>query len=113
MSQPRLFFFRGLLVLLRLQYLHIWHSPDGRSFMGACAIGSPGYLRSCLQSHTSLQFSALISIAVFWGLFDRGDGLLTLTVITTFFYLITVTADGKLLERIAKTVAVVAGSSRP
>ena len=45
----------------------------------------------------------------FWGLFDRGDGLLTLTVITTFFYLIIVTADGKLLERIAKTVAVVAG----
>ncbi len=45
----------------------------------------------------------------FWGLFDRGDGLLTLTVITTFFYLILISADRKLLERLTKTIAVVAG----
>ena len=45
----------------------------------------------------------------FWGLFDRGDGLLTLTVTTTFFYLILISADRRLLERLVKTVATVAG----
>src|SRR3989344_4333646 len=46
----------------------------------------------------------------FWGLFDRGDGLLTLTVITTFFYLILISADRQLLERLIKTVATVVGA---
>lgn len=45
----------------------------------------------------------------FWGLFERGDGLLTSTVITAFFYLILLSADRVFLERLAKTVAVVAG----
>ncbi|MBI2025638.1 O-antigen ligase family protein [Candidatus Kaiserbacteria bacterium] len=45
----------------------------------------------------------------FWGLFDRGDSLLTLTVITTFFYLILISSDSTLLERLVKTIAVVAG----
>jgi O-antigen ligase len=45
----------------------------------------------------------------FWGLFDRGDSLLTFTVITTFFYLILISADRQLLERLVKTVATVAG----
>lgn len=45
----------------------------------------------------------------FWGLFERGDGLLTSTTITIFFYLILISADRKLLERLAKVVAVVAG----
>lgn len=45
----------------------------------------------------------------FWGLLERGDGLLTLTVITVFFYLILLSADRAFLERLAKIVAVVAG----
>lgn len=45
----------------------------------------------------------------FWGLFDRGDSLLTSTIITVFFYLILISADRQLLERLIKTVAVVAG----
>ena len=45
----------------------------------------------------------------FWGLFSRGDGLLTSTVITVFFYLILICADRKLSERLVKVVAVVAG----
>lgn len=45
----------------------------------------------------------------FWGLFDRGDGLLTLTVITVFFYLTLLFADRAFLERLMKTIAVVAG----
>lgn len=45
----------------------------------------------------------------FWGLFERGDGLLTLTVITAFFYLILLSADRAFFERLTKVVAVVAG----
>lgn len=45
----------------------------------------------------------------FWGLFERGDGLLTLTVITGFFYLILLAADRIFLERFTKVVVVVAG----
>ena len=45
----------------------------------------------------------------FWGLFDRGDGLLTLTVITIFFYLILLFADRAFLERLVKIIAIVAG----
>lgn len=44
----------------------------------------------------------------FWGLFDRGDSLLTSTVITVFFYLILISANRQLLERLVKTVAIVA-----
>lgn len=46
----------------------------------------------------------------FWGLFERGDGLLTLTVITSSFYLILISADRKVLEYFAKTITVVAGT---
>src|SRR3990167_6975849 len=45
----------------------------------------------------------------FWGLFDRGDSLLTLTIITVFFYLILISADRQLLERLVKVVAIIAG----
>lgn len=45
----------------------------------------------------------------FWGLFGRGDGLLTLTVITTFFYLILISADRAFFERFVKVVSIVAG----
>lgn len=45
----------------------------------------------------------------FWGLFERGDGLLTLSVITIFFYFILLSADSAFLERLAKIIAVVAG----
>ena len=46
----------------------------------------------------------------FEGLFDRGDGLLTLTVITHIFYLILLSADREFFNRLIKTVAVVAGA---
>lgn len=45
----------------------------------------------------------------FWGLFDRGDGLLTLTVVTTFFYLILLSADRAFFDRLIKTISVTAG----
>jgi len=46
----------------------------------------------------------------FWGIFGRGDGLLTLSVITVFFYLIVLSADSSFLKRLAKVITVVAGS---
>ncbi|MBI4133591.1 O-antigen ligase family protein [Candidatus Uhrbacteria bacterium] len=45
----------------------------------------------------------------FWGLFDRGDGLLTLTVVTVFFYLILLSADRIFYKRLIRTIATVAG----
>lgn len=45
----------------------------------------------------------------FWGIFDRGDSLITLTVVTTFFYLILLSVDGEFFDRLIKTVAIVAG----
>lgn len=45
----------------------------------------------------------------FWGLFERGDGLLTSTIITIFFYLILLTADRAFFDRLSKVIAVVAG----
>lgn len=45
----------------------------------------------------------------FWGIFERGDGLLTLSVVTVFFYLILLYADQTFLKRLAKIISVVAG----
>lgn len=45
----------------------------------------------------------------FWGLFERGDGLLTLTVTTVFFYLILLSADHAFFDRLTRTIAIVAG----
>lgn len=44
----------------------------------------------------------------FWSVFDRGDGLLTLTVGTLFFYLILLSADRAFITRLFKIVAWVA-----
>lgn len=45
----------------------------------------------------------------FWGLFERGDGLLTQTAITISFYLILISADRAFLLRSMKSVTVIAG----
>ena len=43
----------------------------------------------------------------FWSSFERGDGLLSFTVIVGYFYFILLTADRAFLVRLLKTVAVV------
>lgn len=45
----------------------------------------------------------------FWGLFERGDGLLTSTFVTGFFYIILLSADRTFFDRFVKVVTVVAG----
>jgi O-antigen ligase len=44
----------------------------------------------------------------FWSLFDRGEGLLTLTGIVGFFYLTLLFADERFVEKLMKIVAVIA-----
>ncbi len=44
----------------------------------------------------------------FWSIFERGDGLLTLTVITAFFYLIVLSADRMFVSRLLTVTAWVA-----
>lgn len=85
------------------------------------ALSGHAFFYGRLRSRISWIPAALLGVAYatsalgidfyrsFWGLFDRGDGLLTLTVITAFFYLILISADRQLFERLTKTVAVVAG----
>jgi len=43
----------------------------------------------------------------FWSTFERGDGLLTLTVCVEYFYLLLISADEKLITRFFKIVALV------
>ena len=57
----------------------------------------------------STSFFGIDFYRSFWGLFARGDGLLTLTVITVFFYLILLSADRAFLELLAKVITVTAG----
>lgn len=45
----------------------------------------------------------------FWSTFDRGDGLLTLTATTLFFYSIILVADERFLTRLCKVAAWVGG----
>ncbi len=44
----------------------------------------------------------------FWSVYDRGDGLLTLTGLVASFYLLILTLDERMVERIFKWVSVVA-----
>lgn len=46
----------------------------------------------------------------FWSIFDRGDGLLTLTAIVGFFYLWLLSADTKLVNKLFKVTAWVAST---
>lgn len=85
------------------------------------ALSGHAFFYGRLRSRISWIPGALLAVAYatsafgidfyrsFWGLFDRGDGLLMLTVITTFFYLILISADRTFLERLTQTVAVIAG----
>ncbi|MDD3531244.1 MAG: O-antigen ligase family protein [Candidatus Pacebacteria bacterium] len=57
-----------------------------------------------LASYTGIDF-----YHSFWGLFERGDGLLTLTIITGYFYLFVLSATHAFLDRFTKVVTVVAG----
>lgn len=43
----------------------------------------------------------------FWSTFDRGDGLLTLSIATLFFYLVLLFADRKFFSKLLKIVALV------
>lgn len=96
----------GILALALFSYLALRGQAFFYDRLRARATWIPALLLAVayLTSFTGIGF-----YHSFWGLFDRGDGLLTSTVITVFFYLILISADRKLLERLVKTIAVVAG----
>lgn len=88
------------------------------AFVYLVGVGRPFYYAR-LRSRVTWIPGALLVVAYvssifgtgfyrsFWSIFDRGDGLLTLTVLVGFFYLILITADRTFLTRLLKTVAVI------
>lgn len=96
----------GILALALFAYLAL----AGQSFfyerLRAPATWIPGALLivAYITSYFGIDF-----YRSFWGLFSRGDGLLTLSVVTAFFYMTLLAADREFLERLAKTVVVGAG----
>lgn len=85
------------------------------------ALSGQSFFYRRLRNRSSWTPAALLAVAYttsffgidfyhsFWGLLERGDGLLTLTIITIFFYLILFSADRAFFERLMKVVTVVAG----
>lgn len=106
---PKLFLLQGLGIssLALFSYLALMGRPFFYGRLRAPAVWIPAIL-------LSIQYaSSLIGIDFyrsFWGLFGRGDGLLTFTIITVFFYLILLSADRAFLERLVKLITVVAGA---
>jgi len=96
----------GILALAAFVYLALLGQPFFYKRLRAPATWIPALL--LLIAYVASLFG-IDFYRSFWGIFGRGDGLLTLSVITTFFYLILLSADHPFLERLAKTVVVVAG----
>ena len=78
------------------------------SFIKDCEIRRHGFHLHSLAVEYGTSFVGIDFYHSFWGLFERGDGLLTSTIITLFFYLILLSADRIFLERLVKTVAIMA-----
>ncbi len=96
----------GILALSTFTFLALSGRPFFYSRLRAVATWIPALLLLVAYATSLLGIDFYQS---FWGLFARGDGLLTSTVITIFFYLILISADRQLLERLMKVIAVVAG----
>ena len=105
---PKTFLLQGIGILALAVFVYL--SLSGRPFfygrLRAMATWIPAGL--LLIEYVSSLFGVGFYQS-FWGLFNRGDGLLTSTVVTVFFYLIIISADRQFLERLVKIVAVVAG----
>jgi len=105
---PKLFLLQGfgIVALAVFAYLALVGQPFfyGRLRVPAAWIPALLLIVAYLTSFFGIDF-----YRSFWGLFARGDGLLTSTVITVFFYLTLLSADRAFLERLVKVVAVVAG----
>lgn len=96
----------GMVALAAFAYLTLAGQPFFFGRLRARATWIPALLLivTYVTSFFGIDFSQS-----FWGIFARGDSLLTSTVITIFFYLIVLSADRTLPERLIKLVAMVAG----
>lgn len=96
----------GILALALFAFLALSGQPFFYARLRAWVTWIPGLLLGVayLTSFVGIGF-----YHSFWGLFERGDGLLTLTIITGFFYLMLLCADRAFLDRISKVIVVVAG----
>lgn len=94
----------GIVTLATLAYLILagqpffWHRLRRAVAWIPAGLLSVAYLASAFGVDFSMSF---------WSVFNRGDGLLTLTVIVGYFYCILLYAERGLLSRLLKIVAVV------
>jgi len=96
----------GILALALFTYLAL----TGQSFFYGRLRAPAAWIPALLLAVAyATSFFGIDFYQSFWGLFARGDGLLTFSVITGFFYLILLSANSVFLERLAKTITVVAG----
>ena len=96
----------GILALAIFTYLMFTGQPFFYGRLRAPSTWIPALLLAVMYISSFLGIDFYHS---FWGLFERGDGLLTSTLITSSFYLILLFADRVFLERMAKSIVVVAG----
>ncbi len=94
----------GIATLATLVYLVLAGQPFFWNRLRHVVAWIPGALLfvAYLASALGVDFSMS-----FWSVFNRGDGLLTLTVIVGYFYCILLYAERDLLSRLLKIVAVV------
>lgn len=105
---PKTFLLQGLGIaaLALFAYLALAGQPFFYGRLRAPAVWIPALL---LLVEYVASFFGVDFYRSFWGVFERGDGLLTSTVLTALFYLVLLSVDQLFLERLVKTVAVVAG----
>ncbi len=94
----------GIATLATLVYLVLAGQPFFWNRLRPAVAWIPGALLfvAYLASALGVDFSMS-----FWSVFNRGDGLLTLTVIVGYFYFILVSASRDFLTRLLKIVAIV------
>ncbi|OGG72551.1 hypothetical protein A3A38_02265 [Candidatus Kaiserbacteria bacterium RIFCSPLOWO2_01_FULL_53_17] len=101
---PKTFLLRGLGIVLAAAFVFLvlsrrefyWERLRARVTWIPAALLLVAYLTSTL----GVDF-----YHSFWSIYDRGDGLLTLTVIALYFYAILLFADRDFLERLMRLVA--------
>ncbi len=103
---PKTLLLRGLAVIAVALFAYL--ALSGRSFffdrLRHWTAWIPGALLIVAYLSTALGANFYHG---FWSTFDRGDGLLSLTAVVAFFYLILLYADERFFVRFLKTVSVV------
>ncbi len=94
----------GIVTLATLVYLALREQPFFWHRLRRAVAWIPAGLLAVAYLTSALGVDFGVS---FWSVFNRGDGLLTLTVIVGYFYFILVSVERDFLSRLLKVVAVV------